>query len=130
MPRPRLPTDRLELTGAFAKNPQRRAVRAGEPRPTVPLGDPPRQLDRAQSAVWRELAGLAPWLTAADRIALELTARLLVTLRANDGLPAPHHAQLVALLTRLGLTPADRSKINAPQPEEEVDPAEAFFGTA
>ena len=95
-----------------------------------PLGDPPRQLDRDQRATWRELARLAPWLVAADRIALEIAARLLVHLRANGGLPAPQLGQLVNLLVRLGFTPADRSRINAPQPEEEIDPAEAFFGTA
>ena len=127
MPRPRLPTARLEQTGAFVRNPQRRRERAKEPRPTEPLGDPPSCLDAAQRRAWRELAGLAPWLVDADRIALELTVRLLMHLRANGGLPAPHHAQLVNLLTRLGFTPADRSRINAPPPEEPVDPAEAFF---
>jgi hypothetical protein len=127
MARPRLPTARLEASGAFLKDPQRRRARANEPRVTGPVGDPPAFLDGAQRAVWCELCALAPWLVSADRICLEVAVRLLADLRTQGGLPAPLLAQLMNALVRLGFTPADRSRIEAPPPELEFDPAEQFF---
>jgi hypothetical protein len=50
----------LELTGAFKKDPQRRASRAHEPRPSSPLGDPPEKFDDNEKAMWLELAQIAP----------------------------------------------------------------------
>jgi len=41
MARPRKPTNLLELTGAYHKNPQRRREREGEPIAPGPLGGPP-----------------------------------------------------------------------------------------
>jgi hypothetical protein len=54
MSRPRTPTAVLELRGAFKEHPERARERAGEPRPTEPLGEPPKRLKPADAMPkWR-----------------------------------------------------------------------------
>ena len=49
------PTAVLELRGAFKNHPKQARERAGEPRPTEPLGDPPKRLKPVDKAAWREM---------------------------------------------------------------------------
>ncbi|KQW36513.1 hypothetical protein ASC76_17765 [Rhizobacter sp. Root404] len=70
-----------------------------------------------QRAAWLELDRLAPWLAHADRIAVEVTATLIATFRvAGSSMAPPLFTRMETMLGRLGLTPADRSKVSAPRP--------------
>ncbi|MDU9400608.1 hypothetical protein [Pseudomonas sp. zfem003] len=111
MGRPRKPTNVLELTGAFKKNPDR----AREDAQTVgPLTGPPPHLNGGALHAWKEIAGHAPLevLTNSDRIALELAAQLLHQFREDPvEFPATKLVRLEALLGKFGMTPADRAKV-------------------
>jgi phage terminase small subunit len=117
MPTPRKPTAILDASGAFRKNPDRRRV---DPATTGDLGPPPRYFDKTQKKIWKELAEMAPVnvLANADRWCCELACVLMGQLRAGS-LSVAQGAQLVSLLSRLGLTPADRSRVGvAPGPKK------------
>lgn len=133
MARPRKPTPLLELTGAFQKDPQR--ARPHEPKPAGPLGDPPEcfndepgleakeLLDRAAlRAAWHELTGMvaAGVLTISDRWLVELACRTMQQVRKGAALAAERNL-LLSCLSRMGLTPADRSRIAVPQEKQELD---------
>lgn len=113
MARPRTPTTVLKLRGAFKEHPKREKDRAGEPEVLEPLGLPPENLNEAQAARWREIAGWCAWLTVADRPMVELVARLWQAVRDGDA-GAPELKTLVTCLSHLGMTPADRSKVKVP----------------
>ena len=118
MSRPRKPTKVLELNGAFERNPQRRKAREHEPQPTGPLGDPPAHLDEAQQARWGEIAGWAPWLTETDRPLVESTCRLWMRIRSADA-KSMEYAMFTANLSKLGMTPVDRSKVQMPRARDQ-----------
>ena len=111
MSRPRKPTKLHELSGAFAKNPQRRAARVGEPLITGELGGVPADLPEDVAACWREIVAQAVpgVLTRADRVIVECAARLLAHMRVGrvGGI-----TQLKACMQQLGMTPAARSLVS------------------
>jgi hypothetical protein len=133
MGRPRKPTNVLELTGAFRKNPSRAAAREHEPRPADPLVKPPASFNPETStgsrmlAIWHELVSQAPdgVLTTADAFHVELTCRLMFQVRIGSG-KAGDYAQLNSLLGKMGLNPADRSKISVSN-EPKEDKFESFM---
>jgi hypothetical protein len=112
MARPRKPTALLELTGAFKHDPQRR--RPDEPKPDGPLGPPPAAFgdDLELKSIWEELAEIVPAnvLTSADRWLVELTCRVMMQIRSGETVAAKEGV-LLNCLSRMGLTPADRSRI-------------------
>jgi len=120
MGRPRKPTAVLELTGAFQKDPQRR--RDHEPKPQGPIGDPPADFDDVLMVLWRELLGMVPAgvLAVADRWLLELTCRTMREVKRGHALAAEKNL-LLSCLSRMGLTPADRSRIAVPKEKPEID---------
>ena len=71
MPRPRKPTELLQLTGAY--RPDRHGPRLAAPKSGRPIGDPPVHLAPDEAAAWREhVRDAAPGvLTGYDRCALE-----------------------------------------------------------
>jgi phage terminase small subunit len=122
MARHRTPTQQLEQRGAFEKDPQRRSERQHEPRPSGPLGDPPEYLSPAAQGVWHELASQVPdgVLTIADRFLVEIVSRQMARLRSGEELKAAETNQIISCLSRMGLTPADRSRVAVPPPPEET----------
>jgi hypothetical protein len=132
MSRHRKPTTLLERNGAFDHDPQRAAEREGEPVPAGPLGDPPPYFEPLQVEVWNEVAGQVPEgvLTVADRVLMEILCRLIARMRAGDLLKAAETNQIISCLARMGLTPADRSRINAKSKKEsEADDTFARLAT-
>jgi hypothetical protein len=131
MSRPRKPTAILELNGAFAKNPKRGRARASEPKPGGPLGDPPAHLSVGGKAAWVELQSFVPAnvLTAADRWLVELCCQIMADLRENGrasrlnikGVPGCDSAQLLQGLSKMGLSPSDRSKVSVLSDEKPVN---------
>lgn len=133
MGRPRKPTNVLELTGAFRKNPGRAAAREHEPKPADALVSPPASFNPETStgarmlAIWHELVAQVPEgvLTTADAFHVELTCRLMFQVRIGCG-KAGDYAQLNSLLGKMGLNPSDRSKISVVS-EPKADAFESFM---
>lgn len=126
MARPRKPTAILELSGAFRKNPQRRAAREGEPTPAGEVGPPDGNLPGPVAACWREIvAGAAPGvLTTSDRIAVRSAARLMV-LEAKGKIRTGERVLLHRLLSDFGMTPRGRCYVKAPAPTDGPNEFEA-----
>ena len=114
MPRSRTPTSTLENRGAFLHNPQRREDRAEEPIPTGELGEPPVGLTPYQANIWRELAAIIPPGVAADcdRWLVELAVKLMAKVRRGVA-RCSEVSQLLTCLSRMGMTPADRSRVKS-----------------
>lgn len=114
MPKPRTPSSVLEARGAFAHNPDRK-------REDFAAGafnaDAPEYFTDKQVAAWDEIVSLLPAtvLQATDRIAVELTARLIARFRSQDDtdVTMAQVAQIRTALATLGMTPADRSRVSA-----------------
>lgn len=117
MPKPRTPTSVMEANGAFDHDPQRRRV---DPDTHGPLSvQAPERLSPAERVIWEELVLLAPKrvLADCDTYIVELTVRLVSKLR--DGtINGAQSGQLLACLGRMGMTPADRSKVTTQKETE------------
>lgn len=123
MGRNRTPTAILERRGAFSSHKNRRDARAGEPVVTKRLGGPPKTCTEEQKKLWREYAKMVPAgvATYADRWAVEIVVSVMAKFRAGT-ISGVETAQLMSLLSRFGLTPADRSRVVAtvaPKPDDE-----------
>lgn len=118
MSRPRTPTNVLELRGAFDKDPQRRRE---DPHVEAGLGAPPGYFDEGERAIWREIAESAPEgvLSKSDRLCVEMLVPLIVRLRNREPMKAAERAFMLSTLTRMGCTPADRSRVAAPSEKED-----------
>lgn len=129
MARPRKPTNVLELTGAFKANPSRGRERENEPSPEEPISDAPAHFDAGQAEAYRELVRKAHRgvLCDADSVVVEAGAVLLARMRkAPDEFTAGEFGRLEAILGKLGMTPADRSKVSAPKKAPHGDPLDEF----
>jgi hypothetical protein len=116
MARPPIPSYLLENRGAYKKNPNRKR---NDPVDDRALGDPPEHLNKSERAAWLELAGnaLPDTLGRADRTTLELTVSLLLKLRSGAAM-ASELSLLATQLAKLGMSPADRSRVVAiPKPK-------------
>lgn len=128
MPAHRKTIDAHELSGAIAKNPQRFTHRKSEPKPKAPIGTAPKHLSSTERKVWAEIISQAPAgsLGSSDRLILEIICKLIVAFRDGKLTRASELAQLINGLGRLGLTPADRAKLNvepnSPRKPDESDP--------
>ncbi|MGE0803713.1 MAG: hypothetical protein AB7G13_22390 [Lautropia sp.] len=86
---------------------------------TPDLGDPPEWLPDRVRIAWQEIAAaVAPGvLQRSDRLAVELLATLLTEFRADPvAFGSRKYTVLQTLLTRCGMTPADRARIVVPPP--------------
>ncbi|MGM4911448.1 hypothetical protein [Rhizobium sp. 768_B6_N1_8] len=114
------------MKGAFKKDPQRAKARNSEPKPDGKIGPPPVAFNMDEKKLWAELAGYGFWLTDADRLMLEIAVKLMVLFRAN-ALDGGGISKLIASLAKLGFSPTDRSKVQAPGAKEpEADPFADF----
>ena len=119
MARPRKSTSEHELNGSFTKDPKRRKAREHEPPSNGPIGEPPNYFNDHQRDLWQEVVGIVPpkVLAKADRLVIEVIARLLEKLREGTIRGAELNI-FTSCLSRLGLTPADRSRV-AVSPEKD-----------
>lgn len=120
MSRPRTPTQTLELQGAFKKNPQRTRV---DPASAGDIGEPPSYFNESQRYAWNEVVEIAPRgvLTAADRLLVEMTARLQVEFRYGV-MDAQEMGRLMACYAKLGLGPVDRAKLAVAPEKKKTGP--------
>ncbi|MDA9981517.1 hypothetical protein N9H39_02025 [Gammaproteobacteria bacterium] len=121
MANPRKPSNILRLTGAKRKNPGRYKGRGKTATDNRPVGRCPSFLTEPQKVAWKELvANSAPGvLLRSDRIAIELTVRLLVQVREGDHVTSATQAVLTSMLSKLGLTPASSTNVSIPAPETQ-----------
>lgn len=132
MARTRKPTALLELNGTIAQRPARYAKQHRENEPVVEdgIGNPPKTLSTEAKKVWSELRKTVPWLTIADRVVFEAVCKLTVKLR-SDTYKCQDLSILSNLLGRLGMTPADRSKVQAPpKKNKNTDDPFAFLDSS
>ncbi len=124
MARNRLPQAKAEVSGAVVKNPGRFAHRK-VPKKARALGEPYASMTDEQKAVWREMAGDMPWLTASHRVLLRMACQFAA--RMDEGELGVSAAQaLSSILSKLGATPVDETKVNHDDGEAEED-GEHFF---
>lgn len=127
MARPRTATNILELKGAFAKNPNRKAAREDEPVPNAGIGPAPEYLAEDERSAWDYIVGTVPAgvLGDCDRSHLEIAARLFAYSRrvSVEDWSAMKIARLDSMLGRMGLNPAERSKVKA----DKAPPKNAFL---
>jgi hypothetical protein len=114
----------LEITGRLKHDPQRRHER--EPIPSGPLGAPPAYFTPALEEIWAELTRETPAgvLTSADRWIVEIACGLMLKFRdvgliPQVGMTGAELTQLIGCLARMGLTPADRSRVGVPTEREQ-----------
>ena len=103
----------LAYRKGLGADPKRKKDREGEPEITTPLGPPPANLNEAEQKRWNEIATWCSWATIADRILVEQTSKLWQLSRDNKATIAQEKL-LASNLIRLGMTPADRSKVKVP----------------
>jgi phage terminase small subunit len=116
MPTPKKNLAELRLSGTYQQN-KRRYEHLTKPVPTIliPIGRPPMHLRPAEKAAWIELVRTAHpgLLSRSDRIIVEIAARLIVRMRHPDAKNSEYTA-LLTVLSKLGMTPASRLKLNLP----------------
>ena len=126
MARPRLPAAKAKAAGAELKNPARFKDRKA-PKNTRPLGKPYAGMKPAELRYWREFEAELPWLHSGHRVLLRMACQFAA--RMDDGELGVSAAQaLSSILSKLGATPVDETKVAHGDGGEEADPGEEFFG--
>jgi hypothetical protein len=90
------------------------------------LGQAPKRFTAAQVEIWDEFNEDFPWLGRSDRRVVGLAVMLQHMIDTDPDCPVAVFAQMRMLLSSMGGTPVDRSKVQAPE-EESEDPADAFL---
>jgi len=119
MPAQRKPSKVLEITGAYAKNPQRRNDAEPEGNGAFPEL-PPDHLDELEKTYWREIVDMVPAgvLTGSDTLAVEILTKLLTQFRTDYGRFTTSKLSRMSLeMGRLGLSPSDRTKLEIEKPK-------------
>lgn len=123
MANPRTPVAKARLTGASDKNPARHRNRK-DPQST-PLGKPSTFLDRHGKSAWEGYRKELPWLMESDRSLVEIAASVRGRLLAGEDVGITALSMLQSILSKMGGSPADRSKVALADDETEED---EFFG--
>ncbi len=122
MGRPRVPTNILKLRGSAKKHPDRMRKRENEPVNNHPIGKPPRFLTAIEKKTFNEIVkfSIDGVLGEADRIGVEMAARLLVKCRdIEEPASAAEQNLLYKYLSQFGFLAADRSKLSIPAPKKK-----------
>ena len=126
MARPRLPQAKAEASGAVVKNAGRFDGRK-PPKRTRPVGEPYARMTPEQKACWAEFAAEMPWLHSAHRTLLRLACYHAARLDTDEEFGVSATQALSSILSKLGATPVDETKV-AHSDDIESDPADEFFG--
>lgn len=127
MARNRLPPLKAEISGAHLKNPSRFKSRHG-PKQARPVGDPYPSMTDGQKEVWMEMARDLPWLNSSHRQLLRLVCHLAARMDSDDGLGVAGTHALSSMLSKLGATPVDASRLSM-YADDDDDPDDEFFAT-
>ena len=125
MANPRTPVAKARVTGAASKNPGRHRERK-DPQST-PLGKPSPFLNKHGKSAWEGYKREMPWLMESDRSLVEIAAHVRGRLLGGEDVGITALSMLQSILSKMGGSPADRSKVALPDDETEKD---EFFGTS
>lgn len=125
----RTPTAKAVITGAVARHPERFRDRLAGRNDRRPLGDPPARLTPAQADAWREFAADLPWLARQHRAIVGLACRMQSRIEDESWWGVSALSAYSAILSKLGATPVDDSRVSMPAGEDDADD-EKFFGRA
>lgn len=120
MAKPRTPRLKAEVSGAHLKHPGRFKDRHG-PRNPRPIGKPYSNMTESQKLVWNEMAGEMPWLHSAHRTLLRMVCHLAARMDTEAGLGVAGTHALSSMLSKLGATPVDESRVNISPDETDED---------
>lgn len=125
MPRARTPLAKAKAAGAELIHPERFKDRRG-PKKARAVGEPYARMTDEQKAAWAEYQHELPWLNSGHRALLRLAC--IWTARMDDAEFGVSATQaLSSILSKLGATPVDETKVNHAADEEE-DSSDEFFG--
>lgn len=125
MPRPRTPAAKAEVAGSALVHPGRFKDRK-TPKRVRPVGEPYAKMTEAQREAWEEYRAELPWLNSSHRPLLRLAC--IWTAKMDDAEFGVSATQaLSSILSKLGATPVDETKVNHADDEDE-DPTDQFFG--
>ena len=116
------PQELAKLKGSDKKNPQR--YQKNPVKSQMPLGEAPDHMGDSEKANWFELESYAipGVLTFADRVPFEMTVNLMTEMREDPrAFSGAKFGQLVGLLARFGMTPADRQKLSIDKDKDDDD---------
>jgi len=119
MANPRLPVAKAAVTGADAKNPSRHAGRT-KPKGTRAIGEPYAKMTLDEQAQWHEFVRDLPWLNSSHRVILLMACKLTVDMDGDEFGVSKAQA-LSSILSKLGATPADESKVSGGGDDDEDD---------
>lgn len=123
MPAARLPVAKARAIGAHVKDPGRHKGRAN---PVVALiGAAPAHLTETQKRMWAQFVNELPWLAAPDAALLEVAVRVRASLADGEDVGVTKLSMYQSVLSKLGATPTDRSKVMAPDGGEQE--SDEFF---
>lgn len=125
----RTPTAKALITGAAQLHPDRFRDRLAGRNDRRPLGDPPARLTPAQADAWREFDRDLPWLARQHRAIVGLACRMQSKIEDESWWGVSALSAYSAILSKLGATPVDESRIAMPVDADE-DADERFFGPA
>jgi phage terminase small subunit len=107
----------LKLSGGLNNHPGRYAGRTDLASCPDGIGDPPSHISIARKNIWAELVAQLPvgHLQSADRFLLEIVTGLMTKQRNRRALITKGEVSLlINALSKLGLTPVDRSRVIIP----------------
>lgn len=106
------------MRGSVIVNAGRFSDRKKAPQTEGSVGSPPKYFDAALKKVWKELSSSIPTGVAgsSDRQVIEMASRLLHQFRTDPLMQSSRLAILMQLLSRLGLDPQARTRLQVGQP--------------
>lgn len=125
MPNHRTPLAKAEASGQTINHPSRFAGRAG-PKRTRPVGEPYSRMSEGERGYWEEFRRELPWLNSGHRVVLGLACRLAWESETDPDFPVRKVQALSSLLTKLGATPVDETKVTHGDGDGEDD-TDRFF---
>jgi hypothetical protein len=125
MPNPRAPLAKLKASGTLDANPGRYKHRT-EPQ-SQPLGRPSSTLNKQECKAWHCYVHEAPWLREGDRSLVEIACQLRAKMWSRKGLDLNEANTFIRVLSKLGMTPTDRSRVCIAEPDKPQDDGESFF---
>jgi hypothetical protein len=126
MARPRTPKAKAEVSGSAMHDPGRFKDRL-EPKRVRPIGEPYARMTDGQKVCWEEFRAELPWLNSGHRTILRMACILAARMDSDPEFGVQATQALSSILSKLGATPVDETKVNHADGEDE-DPNDRFFG--
>lgn len=117
MPAARVPAAKAKALATDSLHPGRHAERK-EPKGGKPLGEPSKFLDNHGKQAWEGFKRELPWLLESDRALVEIASSVRGRLLSGEDVGVTALSMLQSILSKMGASPADRTKVSAPDDED------------